>query len=117
MTYRYYYHTNDKNRVLAYSHYSDPAFKKEAVIFGEKRDGLDWDYADRLRQWDPEKSKSAWETAVREHGDKRTAARIETYLRYYYDNPDLNLVCVISGTQPFNGYPWHAYGYNGGNNA
>jgi len=107
----YYYHTNDKDRVLAHSHYSDPAFKNEAVIFGEKEDGLEYDYADRLQQWDREKAETSFKAAVEAHGKQSTARRIEHYLRLYFDNPDLELVVVLSGTQPFNGYPWYAYGY------
>lgn len=110
---RYFYHTNDKNRVLAHSHYSDPAFSVSggAVIFGEARDGIQYEYADRLRQWEPEKADDAWGKAVEECGKQRTAQRIERYLQIYYDNSDLDLVTVISGTQQFSGYPWYAYGF------
>ena len=112
MSYRYYYHTNKKSEVLAYSHYSDPAFSGEgAVIFGREVDGMRWEYADRLRQWKPEKSSEAWQAAVEKCGKQRTAARIEAYLRHYYDNDKLELLCIRSGTQPFNGYPWYAYGF------
>lgn len=57
------------------------------------------------------KSDTAFQVAVEAHGNKSTARRIERYLQEYYDNPDLEIVCIISGTQPFNGYPWYAYGY------
>lgn len=108
----YYYHTNSKNAILAYSHYSDPAFSGNgAIIFGKKEDNLQWEYADRLQQWDRQKAKEAWVSAVEACGEKRTAKRIERYLQNYFDNPDLDLICIISGTQQFNGYPWYAYGF------
>ncbi len=107
----YYYHTNNKDYQLAHSHYSDPAFKKEAVIFGKKEDGIRWEYADRLRQWEPEKADTAWKAAVAECGTKNTARRIERYLQLYFDNKSIEIVCILSGTQPFNGYPWYAYGF------
>jgi len=110
----YYYHTNDKDYQLAHSHYSDPAFKKEAVIFGKKEDGLQWEYADRLQQWDREKAAASFAIAKEKYGEKNTARRIECYLRQYFENPSLELICILSGTQPFNGYPWYAYGFKAG---
>ncbi len=111
--YRYFYHTNDKDAVLAHSHYSDPAFSQQggATIFGKKVEGAALDYADRLRQWDREKYEAAWETAVEACGKKNTARRIEKYLQEYYGNQTLELVAIISGTRRDNGYPWFAYGY------
>ena len=106
----YFYHTNDKHRVLAYSHYSDPAFDREACIFGEKEDGLTWVYADRLQQWEPEKHQNAWNAVIDELGEHRTAAAIELYLSKYFEKT-IKIRCILSGTQPFNGYPWYAYGY------
>ena len=112
MSYRYFYHTSDKDAVLAHSHYSDPAYNGDgAVIFGKEKKGISYEYADRLQQWEPEKADSAWRKARTECGDKNTARRIESYLRHYYDDPKLNLVCIRTGTQPFNGYPWYAYGF------
>lgn len=108
----YFYHTNSKTGVLSYSHYSDPAFDGEGqIIFGQDEKALQWVYDDRLRQWEPEKHKTSWAVAVAECGDKRTAGRIEAYLRHYYDDPALELVCIRTGTRPFDGYPWHAYGF------
>jgi hypothetical protein len=109
----YFYHTSSKTAVLSWSHYSDPAFDGEGqIIFGKDVDGLQWEYDDRLRQWDPEKHEEAWAAAVSACGDKRTAQRIEVYLQHYYDNPELKLVAIRSGTQQFSGYPWHAYGFD-----
>ncbi len=108
----YFYHTNSKTAVLSYSHYSDPAFDGNgAIIFGQEVEGMRYEYDDRLRQWEPEKHKVAWAAAVAECGDQRTARRIESYLRHYYDDPALELVCIRTGTRPFDGYPWHAYGF------
>ena len=108
---RYYYHTNNKDYTLAHSHYSDPAYKNEAVIFGKKEDGLRWEYADWLRQWDQKKSDEAWDASREAHGKGNTARHIETYLRNYFDDPELEIVCIITGTHAFNGYPWYAYGF------
>ncbi len=111
MSYRYYYHTSSKDGTLCHSHYSDPAFKNEAVIFGKKEDELIWNYADRLWGWDRDKADAAWEFAVKQHGKNNTARRIETYLKHYFNDESIDLVVVVSGTQPFNGYPWFAYGH------
>lgn len=109
---RYFYHTNNKNDVLAHSHYSDPAYDGDgAVIFGKNRNGLSFVYDDRLRQWDYDKHKMSWAIAVENHS-KNTAARIERYLQEYFDDPFLEIEVIITGTRPFDGYPWYAYGYS-----
>jgi hypothetical protein len=112
MTYRYFYHTNSKDAQLAHSHYSDPAYDGDgAVIFGAKRPGLRYEYADRLAQWDREKNDAAWDAAVAEFGKTNTARHIEAFLRHYFDSPDLRLVVIIAGMEAFSGYPWYAYGF------
>lgn len=108
-----YYHTNNKAAVMAYPHYSDSRFSGNgAVIFGEKAEGLwwihdEWVYDDRLGS----SHDTAWDAAITKHGQSRTAARIETYLRHYYDDKDLRLACVIGGYRPFDGYAWYVYGF------
>lgn len=115
MGYQYFYHTNNKKATLAHSHYSDPHYDGAgAVIFGSEKKAVQWEYADRLRQWDREKDKAAWAAAKEKHGSNNTAARIETYLRHYFDDDKLELTCIKTGTQPFNGYPWYAYGFKPG---
>ena len=113
MSEMYFYHTNSKHAVLSYSHYSDPAFDGHgATIFGdEKAQGLQWEYDDRLMQYDREKHEAAWEAAVIECGKRRTAHRIECYLKHYFDDPGLQIVAIKSGTGQFNGYAWYAYGF------
>lgn len=109
--YRYFYHTNDPDAVLSYSHYSDPAFDGPgACIYGKDEGGLHWDYADRLWQWDYEKARRSSDAMQEKYGDRRCARRIEEFLSLYYDRP-VELRCIISGTRPFDGYPWYAYGY------
>lgn len=113
MAYSYYRHTNSKTETLAHPHYSDPRFNTGggAVIFGQKQDGLDYEYDDRLMQWDYEKHQAAWETAVSQHGKQQTAGRVETYLRHYYNDDGLELLVIIAGARMDNGYPWYAYGF------
>ena len=41
---------------------------------------------------------------------KRCARRTEEWLSIVLDKR-VKLVCIRSGTQQFNGYPWYAYGY------
>jgi len=110
-SHRYFYHTTNPDAVLAYSHYSDPLFNRERgiCIYGADAGNLTWVYADRLLHADPDKSDAAWKQAVEQHGKERTARRIETYLRLYFER-SLTLACIISGTQQSNGYPWYAYG-------
>lgn len=111
MYHRYFYHTNDPDAELSYSHYSDPAFDGPgACIYGKYEKDLYWDYADRLQQWDYEKSQNIHNALREKYGDKRCARRIEEYLSLYYGRV-VDLKCIMSGTQSVDGYPWYAYGY------
>lgn len=111
MGYQYFYHTMNKDAILAHSHYSDPHYDGEgAVIFGREQKGIRYEYADRLAQWDSEKHYEAWEKVI-EAGIGRTAHGIEVYLQNYYDDPNLELVSIRTGTRPFDGYPWFLYGF------
>ena len=110
--YMYYYHTNDPDAMLSYAHYSDPHFKKPegSCIYGSEEPGLNWDYADRLWQWDKEKAAQASLQMQEQYGQKRCARRTEEFLSLYFDRP-IQLVCIVAGARPDNGYPWYAYGY------
>lgn len=109
---KYFRHTTNKDAVLAFSHYSDPAYDGDGqIIFGGEVKGMRYEYDDRLCQWDRGKHDAAWEAAAEEHGKANTARRIESYLRHYYDDPGLELLAIRTGTRPFDGYPWYAYGF------
>ena len=109
---QYFYHTNDPDAVLSYSHYSDPHFDEPngAIIYGEDVAGLTWSYADRLYRWHPELAKSTNNAMHEKYDGKRCARRTEEWLSIVLDKR-VKLVCIRSGTQQFNGYPWYAYGY------
>lgn len=108
----YYYHTTDLDSKLCHSHYSDPMLDTPGgiSIFGRNESGLQWDYADRLYQWNPDKFDQIESILREKYQGLRCARRIQDLLSMYYDRP-IELVCILSGTQQFNGYPWYAYGY------
>jgi hypothetical protein len=107
--------TQDLDVVLPYASHRDDRFKEPQVVFGEERDGLSWDYSDRLWQWDHEKCKRSSEAAKESGAKPRTARFALVMLQYYYDDPNLELVCIMTGFNPSNGYDYYVYGYRRSN--
>lgn len=96
---------------LSPHYYHDmPMFEREQVVFGKKEDGLDWEYSDRLWQWDYKKAEDSWKVANEAGHVKGSANAIQAYLSAYFWKP-INLVCVISGVNRGNGYPYNVYGF------
>lgn len=106
-------------------HYTDETFRREKTVFlaaGYKLknsngynsvacDGIEYNYDDRIRQWDYDKSDVCWKQ-IRETYDRFNSAEIhEQYLRLFFDDPDLNLVHIITGVNHSNGYYYRVYGY------
>lgn len=101
-----------------YPHYTNDYFKTPRTTYiadGRKtnRDGYvkgaEYNYNDRLRQWDYDKSDKAWEVAKTSGFDPYSAAFHEAYLKAYYGK-DLELVHILSSFNWSNGYPYIVYG-------
>jgi len=111
MSYTYYYHSTSRTAPLAYPHYSDPRFDGQgADLFGQQTEGIQYEYDDRLAQWEPEKHRAAVDAARASGAAPRSVAFLEAYLSHYYARP-VEVVHVKAGTRPFDGYAWYAYGF------
>lgn len=71
--------------------------------------GAEYNYSDRLWQWDYDKAKKSWEIAKARGLVANSAAEIEAYLTAYYDR-QLKLVHVLAGFNVSNGYDYQVYG-------
>lgn len=114
---RKYFATQDRNTPLKLSpHYLHdmPMFETDQIVFGVDTGDLHWDYSDRLWQWDWDKAEVSWKIAgeiAAANGYKdKSANHIQAYLTAYFDKP-IELVCVVSGVNRSNGYPYSVYGY------
>lgn len=102
----------DRKQVLQYwdPHYTNPIFRDgDQTIFGEERDGICYDYSDRIVQWDYKKADEA-ATVANQYETPRTAAWVELYLSYFYGE-DCTVHHIVAGVNRSNGYPYRAYGY------
>ena len=94
-------------------HYSNPAFNKEQTIYGQAEEGLNYDYSDRLVQWDYDKAKESQEYAyeqVKTESRVPTVRWVQVYLSKYHD-ADIEIVHIIAGVNKGNGYPYQVFGY------
>jgi len=99
-----------KSELHYYPHYTDHYYKEARTIFGEKEDGLSYDYSDRLQQWDFKKSQRAWEFAKDSSETPCSADFYQKYLSAYYDRKII-LVHVMAGCNLASGYPYQVFGY------
>lgn len=117
------YVETDKDKVISRAllnpHYSDPQFREEHTVFlkpGHQQngrnmvEGLEYQYSDRLQEYDYEKHKAAW-AVVNEKGLVGSANIIEAFLRIYFEDQDLELVQIITGVNRSDGYPYRVYGF------
>jgi len=109
--------TDNKHEPLTlHPHYSNRHFEKPRTVFGpESADssghaGLNYNYSDRLQQWDYSKHSAAWQLANKSNATKDSAAFLEVYLTAYHGKP-LEVVHVIAGVNHSNGYPWWCAGW------
>lgn len=103
-------------------HYTNPAFDEATTVFldAESRttptgygtdevEGAEYWYGDRIpADWD--KLHEAAERAAQELGTKSTARYFELQLQQATDEPDLQLVHLLTGVNRGNGFPYHVYG-------
>lgn len=102
----------DMEASFPYIHYSNPYWDKEHTIFGAKELGLEYQYSDRLEQFDYDKAKKARIDASKKH-PKFNAAYVQEYLTQYYGKPII-LRHVIGGVNRSNGYNYYVYGFKQG---
>lgn len=100
----------DMNATMPYVHYSNPHWNKEQTVWGQKVNGLHYDYSDRLFQWDYKKADESFKKATEEHGPKLTPKKIQTYLSLYHDKP-VEIKHILAGVNQSSGYPYWCYGY------
>jgi len=110
-------------------HYTDRLYKNERTEFCSEPeklidingtlmiDGIHYDYSDRLFEWDSKKMRASFESAdtslsvSSSDWQKRATARyIRDVLRFYYDDPELEIVHIVAGVNHGNGYPYLVYG-------
>ena len=103
--------TLDPDQRLQYPSYQQEIWKKPQVIYGHQEDGLTWEYSDRIWQWDRTKAEAASEKAKDSGASPKTARYAEAFLRAYFDNPNLKLMCVMGGCNLSNGYEYYVYGF------
>ncbi len=102
--------TSDRNAQLYVNpYYTDSRFREPQTIFGEREDGLSYEYDDRIQQWDYQKHKDSWEVAKQDNA-VRTANFYSAYLSAYHDRK-IEVVHILAGVNLSNGYPYLVFGY------
>ena len=69
-------------------------------------------YSDRFHLWGEEKYKESCQKAFGEdssHFNKREPEEIESFLRYYYEDPNLVLTRIVEWCNKSNGYPYYCF--------
>ena len=104
------YHTMDPNKPVHYCHYTNEFFKKERDLFGERVNGLSYDYSDRLRQWDFDKSTRAFDVAKKSGHPARSANYYSAYLSAYFGK-QMECLHVLGCFNLATGYEVLVFGY------
>ncbi len=89
-------------------HRSEPGATKERVVFGLQDDRLTFNYSDRLLGWNHDKWKSSKQV---ERIPSETPRYWQEVLRKYWDDPGLELGCIITAINQANGYQYLVFGY------
>lgn len=102
----------DENRVIRnlYPHYTDTRFKTAQTVYGCQKNGLMYEYDDRLQQWDNDKHQESVEVAKNSDAESKTARWFEVYLSHYHHKP-VELCHIMSGVNLGNGYPYVIFGF------
>lgn len=77
----------------------------------DRVDGLEYNYDDRIRQWDWDKADASWQAVKAAFEHTNSAEAHEMYLRLFFDAPELELVHIMTGVNQSNGYCYRVYGY------
>lgn len=120
---------SDKTQSIPYlrPHYTNSAFSigMKTVFLASgyklKRDnygydkvvckGIEYNYSDRIWQWDWEKARQAQEQTRELYERNDSGEAIEHFLRLYFDDNELELVHIMSGVNRSSGYDYQVYGY------
>ena len=85
-------------------------YSYDAYVVSKKADEYQYAvYSDRLLQWDWDKHNRLCKKHFGNEGqywDNRSEEKIEAFLRDYYENPELQLVGIMTGCNVSNGYPY-----------
>lgn len=107
----YRYHTNSRNTALyTQPHYTNDYFKTPRIVFGKEAKGLNTAYDDRMQSWDYEKYNQSWNEAKNSDVVFRSADFYEKFLSLYFGKK-IKLICVWSGFNVSNGYPYSCFGW------
>lgn len=106
-------HYTDMRFQRARTVYLDAAYKLNNEEYPTVPKGVKvgYDYSDRLWQWNWTKANTTRKQANEQHAAHDTAACLETWLRLYFDKPNLKLIHVLAGFNVSNGYPYQVFGY------
>ena len=99
----------DKNTPIQhFLHYTDDTFPIERTVFGREKDGLFYNYSDRL-------GGDGWNKGVKLAQEKQlephSAAFYEECLKAFHEADSLDLQHVILGGNNSNGYSYLIFGY------
>lgn len=119
-----YRHGEQSNRVVAEQrrnvslntlpHYTDERFKEPQVVFGREKQGLFWNYSDRLATGNYSKHEEACRVANESGHASGSADWYEAYLSAYHDKK-VALFCVKAGYNTATLFPYAIFFYGFGN--
>ena len=98
------------------AHYSNPFYSRgnDHLVFGaetyDTKGRGNWEYSDRLYEWDWRKSQAAYAAAKQEGHPESSADFYQAYLAAYYDKL-VYLFGVRAGVNVSNGYPYRVFGF------
>ena len=107
---------NKHESLTLHPHYSNRYFERPRTVFGPESEsssghkGLNYNYSDRLQQWNHSKHSASWEVANKSRAAKDSAEFLEVYLTAYHGKP-VEVVHVMAGVNHSNGCPWWCAGW------
>lgn len=111
----------DMNATIAnlHPHYTNSVFATPQTVWmaegrklgkgGYVKDA-EYNYSDRIWQWDWSKASKANEV-IDSTINRNSAAYIQEFLRYFFDNPKLTLVHIMASFNQSTGYAYQVFGY------
>jgi len=113
ITYKRYNVPDDKTTKLFTSpHYRhDFEWRKPKTVWGKESGLLNYEYSDRLSEWNYYGLKNAQELAST-FCIIGSAEYYEWVLRYYYNDRKIKLEHIMAGYNQGNGYPYLIFGFN-----
>jgi len=64
------YASYNMNVTMPYVHYSDDYWNKARTVWGVEEKNLNYDYSDRLYQWDYDKAEKSFDEATKQCGNE-----------------------------------------------